>query len=183
MQIGTEMGSQGQGIQWQGATSVSCMAEVQSWSRARLPKDTEVPVAKRRLPAPAPSSKPGPSSFTSPGCRGRLTGLWLLPGWGRLLYPPPQCHPLPTDGWGRILCTSRCVAPGLAWGAGEVGGRAQVGKEAHSPWSTGGHAAPHLRTCASCFSGWLRGHNDSVGGRRKAVRDRFALQGGTGVFP
>ena len=103
------------------------VAEVQSWSRARLPKDTEVPVAKRRLPAPAPSSKPGPSSFTSPGCRGRLTGLWLLPGWGRLLYPPPQCHPLPTDGWGRILCTSRCVAPGLAWGAGEVGGRAQVG--------------------------------------------------------
>ena len=30
---------------------------------------------------------------------------------------------------------------------------------------------------------WLTGKDPDFGGRRKAVRDRFALQGGTGDFP
>ena len=43
-----------------------------------------------------------------------------------------------------------------------------------------GSASDHLATCLLDFGLDLRG---TFGGRRKAVRDLFALQGGTGDFP
>ena len=48
------------------------------------------------------------------------------------------------------------------------------------------HSKPRDQTHVSCIAGTPRGNpacRGTSGGRRKAVRDRLALQGGTGDFP